>query len=99
MFVNVICDCVNELPYALECSATNSLFGEVAEPALDHVQPRTARWCEVHVEAFVTRQPLLHLRMFVRRVVVNNEMKLQMLWCLAVDLLQELQRHTVCGVP
>lgn len=37
-----------------ENTSLQSLHSQVSEPAFDHVEPRTARWCEVHVEAFVT---------------------------------------------
>jgi len=40
----------------------------------------------VKVEAGVLREPLLHLLMLVRGVVVHDQMQLQRRWCLAVDL-------------
>ena len=40
-----------QLGHAGEHAAAQPLDGDVAEEALDHVQPRTGRRREVHVEA------------------------------------------------
>ena len=52
------------------------MFGQIAKEAFDHVQPGGAGRREVHVEARVPRQPALHLRMFVRGIIVGNDVKL-----------------------
>ena len=71
---------------------------DVAEEALDHVQPRRRGRREVHVEARVLGQPLLHLGMLVRGVVVADQVQRLVLGRLAVDLAQELEPLAV-AVP
>ena len=48
---------------------------EIAEEPFDHVEPRTAGRGEVHVKARMACQPLLHLRMLVRGVVVGDQVQ------------------------
>jgi hypothetical protein len=47
----------------------DSAFGQNAEKALDHVQPRGRSWGEVHMEAFVSFQPPLDALIFVGAVL------------------------------
>jgi hypothetical protein len=61
---------------AVEASATNRLVGDHGEPALDEVQPRGTGRGEVHLEAGMLHEPLLHLGMLVRAVVVADQMDL-----------------------
>lgn len=49
-----------EFGHARKGVAANSLFGDVAKEPFHHVQPGRARWREVHDEARVAGQPLLH---------------------------------------
>jgi class 3 adenylate cyclase len=84
-----------QLGHAGEAVAPDALIGDVAEEALDHVQPRCARRSEVHDEARVPRQPLLNLGVAVRGVVVHDQMQRQMLGRAAIDEPQELEPFTV----
>ena len=53
-----------------------SVLREVAEEALDHVQPGRAGRREVYVKARVPFQPALHLGVFVRGIVVGDQVQL-----------------------
>ena len=44
----------------------------------------------MHVETFMFFQPCLHFRMFVGRVVVDDQMQLKRLGCFSIDLLEKL---------
>ena len=77
--------------HAGEAVALDAVLGDVAEEALDHVQPRGAGGREVHDEARMLGQPGLHVGVGVRGVVVHDQMQLQVLGRLAVDQPQELQ--------
>ena len=77
MSVDVFFYRVNEFRHAAEHSITNSFLSDLSEPAFNDVQLGTTGGNEVHVEAFVSLQPGLHLRMFVRCVVVNDQVKIQ----------------------
>jgi hypothetical protein len=76
----------------VKLSRPDALVGDVAEEVLDHVQPRRAGRCEVHDEARVSGQPLLHLLgVAVCAVVVDDQMRAQVLGRAAFDEPQELQ--------
>ena len=55
-----------------EHAAQQAPLGKLGEVAFDSVQPGRRRRGEVERPARVALQPLLDLRMFVRRVVVND---------------------------
>ena len=54
-----------QLCHAGEAVAPDAVVGDVAEEALGHVEPRCAGRGEVHDEARVSGQPLLHVGMGV----------------------------------
>src|ERR1700728_1092200 len=70
---DVLLDGLDEFGNAPEHSSTDSLFGQVSEPSFHKVKPGTTGGDEVHVEAWMTRDPSLYLRMFVGRVVVDDQ--------------------------
>ncbi len=84
--------------HAGKAVAPDALVGDVAKEALDHVQPRGAGRGEVHDEARVAGQPLLHVRVAVRGVVVHDQMQAQVLGRAALDEPQELEPLAV-AVP
>jgi len=45
----------------------------------------------MHVEALVLLKPSLHFRVFVRGVIVHDQMQLKMLGRFAIDLFEKLQ--------
>jgi len=89
--VDVVTDGGDELLDVLEDAAPDSVFGQVAEEALDHVQPRGGSGCEVHMESFVAGHPALHPFMFVGRIVIADDVDLLFTRHGLVDQAQELQ--------
>ena len=72
--VNIVPDRQFQLLHAAEDSVANSIAGNVAEPAFDNVQPRTAGRGKVHVESLVTLQPVLNFGVLVRGMVIDDQM-------------------------
>ena len=91
MAVDVVADGHDELFEILEDSTPDAVFGQVAEEALDHVQPRGRGGREVHVEALVASHPALHALMFMGRVVVADDVDLLLACYGLVDQAQELE--------
>src|SRR5687767_6067741 len=81
---------MDESTQALERAASEHLVRQFAEPSFDEVQPRAARGDEVHVEAGMFTEPGLDARVFVRAVVVGDEVQVQIGRRLSIDLLEEL---------
>ena len=88
---DIFIDGANQFWHAGEYATPQALGGDVAEESLDHVEPGRRGWREVHIEARMLGEPFLYGGMFVRGVVVGDEMQGLVLRRLAVDLLQELQ--------
>ena len=106
MIVNEVHDRLDQLYYATKRASTNAFIGDLAEPALDQVQPGTARGNEVNVKPLVPFQPGFHLGMFMGGVVVHDQMKLTVGRRFLVDQLQELDpllvamvRHALADQP
>ncbi len=81
----------DQFRYAGENPAAQSLGRDVPEKSFDHVQPRCRGWREVHGEAGMLGKPLLHSGVFVRGVVIGNQMQRFILGRLSVDGTQEFQ--------
>ena len=86
---NVVADCVFQFGHAPEHAVADAVLGDVAEPTLDHVQPRAAGGRAVDVKSPVTFQPLHDVGMLVRGVVIDDQMQIQVRRRLGVDLLPE----------
>src|SRR6266516_6399589 len=67
--VDVVLDGPDQLFDVAKDATSDALVGEIPEETLHHVEPRTARRREVHVEPRVSCQPSLNLRMFVGGVI------------------------------
>ena len=91
VMVDVLADGLDQFLDAAEDAAAESVLGQVAEEAFHHVQPRAAGGREVHVETRMASEPALHLRMFVRRVVVDDHVDLLASRDHIIDHAQELQ--------
>lgn len=89
VLADVALDSCHELLDAAEDTAPDALDGDVAEEALDHVQPRRAGRREVHVEARVSLQPPPHSLVLVGAVVVGDHVDGETGRGLAVDHLEE----------
>ena len=62
---DVLLDGGGEFRDAAKHAVAQTFGGDVAEEALDHVEPRRRSRSEVNVNAPMLSQPLLDLRMFV----------------------------------
>ena len=76
VMVDVVSDGCDQFLHVAEDAAADPLLGQITEEPFDHVEPGTARGCEMHVKARVLGQPPLHFVMLVGRVVVGNQMEL-----------------------
>lgn len=70
--------------------ALQEIAGDFSEEAFDLIDPRRVRRREVHVEAGMLVQPVLHRWVLVRRVVVTDDVHVQVSGNGLVDLGQEL---------
>src|ERR1039458_9970980 len=73
VFADVCLDRLHEVAHGAKGSAADAFARDLREPALDLVQPRGAGRGKVNVIAGVCAEPLLHFRMLVRAVVVQDE--------------------------
>ena len=81
----------NQFFHAAEGSGADGLLRDAAEPDFQLVEPRSVGRREVHVEAGPRRQPALHPRMFVRRVIVHDDIRVQLAWHVLLDLPQKIE--------
>ena len=88
----VVVDGCNQLLHAAKDSTAKALLGQLAEPALDQVEPRGACGGEVQPEARVRGQPFADGCMFVGAVVVQDPMQGEVARELTVEAPQELQK-------
>ena len=85
----------NQLRDAAEHTATNLFGRQVAKDAFHQIEPRTTRRGEVHVDARVAREPPLNRGVFVRGVVVGDQMQGLALGDLAINQTKERQPFLV----
>lgn len=75
--LNVAINFLNQFLHAAKCSPTNRLLSDAVEPDLHPIKPRGARRREEHVKSWSCCQPAFDAGMFVRAVVVHNDVHLQ----------------------
>ena len=85
MLGDVARDHGDQLVDAAEGLPPDALVGDLPEPTLDQIQPGTAGGNEVHVEARMFGQPLLHFDVLVGVIVVHDQMQVQLGGSLGVD--------------
>lgn len=102
MIVQVLFDSSDEIVYIAETSPADTLFGQVAEPAFDHVQPGTRSRDKVQLETWMPPEPGFHPGVLVGPVIVHNQMQIEIRWRVFVDFLEEpdeflvpMPRHAV----
>src|SRR5271166_6144786 len=88
-------DCFDQLLDAPKRPSTYSLIGNLSEPALDQIQPGTTRRDEVKMEPRMPFAPRHDLGVFVRRIVVHDQMQVQFRWRFSVDQFEELDPFLV----
>jgi hypothetical protein len=72
-------------------AALDLLLAQEREPAFDEIEPRRAGRCEVDMKTCVARESPPHARRFVRAVVIEDQMHLEVRRDADVNRLQELQ--------
>src|SRR5438093_9730391 len=95
MFLNVSFERRFQLPHAMKDAPAKALLREVAKEPFHHVEPGCAGGGEVHVEAPAPSEPAFHLGMFVRGVVIHDEMHFAVRRRLGLDEAQEAQPFLV----
>lgn len=98
MIFDVICNGRNQFVNIFERTAPDAFAGYFAEEAFDHVKPGTGCWNKMQMESGMAFEPCLHASMFVRPVIVDNKMQVQIRWSLDIDQLQEPDKLLV-SVP
>jgi hypothetical protein len=83
---NVLIDFLDQFFDAAKRPAANGLLRNPIEPDLHLILPRGIGGSEVHVESWPCCQPALDSRMFVRGVVVHDDMHIQGLGHVLLDL-------------
>ena len=68
-----------KLGYALEGAAADAVSGDLGKEALDHVEPGRRGGREVQVEARMCLEPAFHSRGLMRGIVVDDEVKVEIL--------------------
>ena len=89
--LDVVRDGIDQLLHAMEDATTNSFLSDFPKPALDQIEPGRAGRDEMDVKAGMLRESSFYLRVLVCRVVVDDQMQVQVWWGLFVDLPQELE--------
>ena len=89
---DVVVDGLDQLPNAVEGSPADSLPCDFGEPAFDLIEPGRTGWCEMDVIARTRCQPLLHFRVFVGSVVIQNQMDFQARLHGLIDPVEKLQK-------
>ena len=89
MSPDVILDRLLQFAHGAEGPSPDALAGDLRKPTLDLVEPgRTGRG-EMHVVARAFGEPLLHVRMLVSTVVVENQVDAQIDRSSNVNLIEE----------
>ena len=70
--------------------APDFALGEEAEPSFHLADPRSAGRCEVQMVAGPLGEPLADALRFMRPVVIENDVDIQVLWHFSVDAIEKL---------
>jgi len=92
---DVFLDGLNQVRHALEYAAAEAFAGQFPKEALHQIEPRATRRRKMHVKAGMPREPLLHLGMLVRGVIVHDEMQGLVLGRLSINQPHEGQPFRV----
>jgi hypothetical protein len=89
--LDIAIDFLDQFPDAAKRSTTNGLLGDAIGPDLHLVQPRSIGGSVVHVKSRPCCEPAFDSRMFVRSLVIHNDVYIQGLGHVRLDLSQEPQ--------
>jgi len=77
--LNVVIDFLDQFLHAAKGPAANGLLRDAVEPDLHLVEPGGIGRSEVHMESWPSGEPAFDSRVFVRGVVVHDDVHLQVL--------------------
>src|SRR5262245_38460256 len=89
MAVEIGVDGTLELGHARKCAASNALLRDLGKEALHQIEPRSAGRREVQMETAMLAEPTLHRLRFVRPVVVEHKMDVEVGLHAPIDALEE----------
>jgi hypothetical protein len=92
---NEILDGCDQLGLAFEHPALIPLARDLIKPSFNQIHPRGTRRGTMQMEPSMLLQPLFHLRVVVRPIVVQDQVKGQPWGRFSVDFAQELQKFLV----
>jgi hypothetical protein len=95
MLANKRGDGTLQLPDATKGPTSDAFGGDFREESLDRVEPRRTRWREVDMEAGTFSKPGLHERMLMRRIVIHDDVHVELRRYAVLDAVQELQELRV----
>lgn len=75
---------------APEYPSTNPLMSDLREKAFHKVQPGAGCRSKMKVEAWVTLQPCLHFWMLMGRIIVSDQVQIEVFRCASINFAQEL---------
>ena len=88
-------NCDLQIGDALEDAASDTLPCDLGEEALYEIEPGRRGRNKVHVEPGMALQPLHHIRMFMGRIIVCDQVKIKVLRRVIVDRAQKLDEFLV----
>jgi len=89
--IDVLLDFGNKFFDTFEGSAADGFLGDGVEPDLNLIKPRGVGWGVVNVPSFMGGKPALDFRMFVRGIVINDDVHIKLLRNVLLDVLEERQ--------
>ena len=89
---NEAVDFGHEVPDAAETASADGLLGDQVEPDLHMIEPGRVGRRIVDVITRTGRQPLFDLGMFVRGIVIDDQMEIQILRDVLVDVVEKLEK-------
>ena len=89
VIVDIRRDCTLQSGNAHEDSASDPTICNFCEEAFDGIEPRRTRGCEMNVIPRTACKPCLNFWVFVRRVVVHDQMNIKVFRHRTINVFQE----------
>ena len=78
--------------HAREASSAKTLHAEVAEPTFDQIQPGARGRSKVEMTTGVSLDPGFHPGMFMRAIIIHDQMEIEFGGSFGIDFLQETEK-------
>lgn len=89
MIFHILSDCADEFAHIAKAASADALVRQLPKPPFDHVQPGTRCRDEMQVKARMPSQPRFDTGVLVGPVIIDDQMQVEMGWCLGVNLFEE----------